>query len=249
MHSEKNFTLIELLIVIAIIAILAALLLPALHSARKTAQDIKCVSNEKQLMIGVLGYAEDHGGVLPPDGDFNRNGGTSITAQSMWYTLIFKYTVGRDYTFGSWGTTYISFPGGFSSSPFCCPLAPPDVLARTQVALNTYGTYGINALEFSVDGFNTGTMKWTKTSSVKGASNTMFFGDTFPQRSPLALVPPGWFASTYQPALRHGKAPTSEYMDGSPGKCNFAFLDGHVEPVSPARMKGDQYNIFRINKR
>ena len=48
MKTGKPFTLLELLIVVAILAILAALLLPALHSARKKAHSASCTSNVKQ---------------------------------------------------------------------------------------------------------------------------------------------------------------------------------------------------------
>ena len=56
----KNFTLLELLIVIAIIAILASLLLPALNSAREKAFAITCTSNLKQQALAFHNYANDY---------------------------------------------------------------------------------------------------------------------------------------------------------------------------------------------
>ena len=54
---KKGFTLIELLVVIAIIAILAAILFPVFAQARDRARQATCLSNTKQLSLGVLMYA------------------------------------------------------------------------------------------------------------------------------------------------------------------------------------------------
>ncbi len=63
---KRNFTLIELLITIAIIAILASLLLPSLTKVRDKARSVQCQNNIKQLTMGNLSYANDNSDATIP---------------------------------------------------------------------------------------------------------------------------------------------------------------------------------------
>ncbi len=80
---RKGFTLIELLVVIAIIAILAAILFPVFARAREKARQSSCLSNVKQIALGVLMYAQDY--------DERLLAYRSETVKISWVTLIDPY--------------------------------------------------------------------------------------------------------------------------------------------------------------
>ena len=71
---RAGFTLIELLVVVATMAVLAAVLLPALAGTKQNTQAFQCLNNQRQIMLAWQMYAADNGDVLPPN-DFYSGGG------------------------------------------------------------------------------------------------------------------------------------------------------------------------------
>jgi prepilin-type N-terminal cleavage/methylation domain-containing protein len=84
-HWRRGFTLIELLVVIAIIAILAAMLMPALETARESAMRASCASNLHQIVLGSAMYGNDGDGCAPYE--WNPQGADpSLATEDCMYT-------------------------------------------------------------------------------------------------------------------------------------------------------------------
>src|SRR3954467_2298116 len=92
MKRRSGFTLIELLVVIAIIAILAAILFPVFAQAREQARMSTCLSNFKQIGLGMMMYAQDYDETYPPS-RVARPPGSSDCGQKVitWKTVSLPY--------------------------------------------------------------------------------------------------------------------------------------------------------------
>lgn len=85
-RRRASFTLVELLVVISIVAILAAMLLPALGKGKANAHRIACLNNLKQLAVCWHLYASDHEDLLPPNNSIAIIGGGTGAHAASWCT-------------------------------------------------------------------------------------------------------------------------------------------------------------------
>jgi prepilin-type N-terminal cleavage/methylation domain-containing protein/prepilin-type processing-associated H-X9-DG protein len=88
--QKRAFTLIELLVVIAIIAILAAILFPVFAQAREKARQTSCLSNQKQMGLGVMMYTQDYDETFPAAYYYN-NDLSSAGGYTHWSGVIQPY--------------------------------------------------------------------------------------------------------------------------------------------------------------
>ncbi|MEY3480746.1 MAG: hypothetical protein RIQ71_1521 [Verrucomicrobiota bacterium] len=162
---QAAFTLIELLVVIAILAVLAAIAVPALGSARQSADRAKCVSNMRQFSTFYLSMVTDKAGVLVA----GSGGG------STWYTELES-------------NGYIKRTGDNQKDlevykPLCCPSALAAMKALGYTYTVTRASYGLNA--YICDQKNGGP---TRIGQVTRPSATLLLGDGNTMNSGAGMV-------------------------------------------------------------
>lgn len=215
--KRKRFTLIELLVVIAIIAILAAILLPALQSARRRGQGIGCLNNLKQLYSGVLAYAEANDDALLSSCYQGGKGGYG------WWQELYclqKYISYKRPAHTYFDPDVLNCPGNTHRTEF-------------QGTYTVYVSYGYNAHAgfFNSDGnpsSNTGSRApWRKWSSKNPyVSKTTLFTEKWTTFAPVRLY------ATYKRSMLQYSSNNSLSIGADkahPGGANHLLADGHAD--------------------
>ena len=251
-HSVKTssgFTLIELLVVIAIISIISAILVPVFAQAREKARQTNCVSNLKQIGLGLAQYAQDYDECLVP---VNVGGGAPVfNPNPSWRdphgTISWRFII----------STYIK-----STNVFQCPdnpsaaLSPYDTIDITP----SYGascigcnTYGVACPEYADAAF----ISALPLSGANGPRGRYVSEIQFPS-STLVVVESAKANSDYTVNAEYFSHGTNPYPDGPlfaghTEMSNYLFGDWHVKTLKPLATlsKADggsgQVNMWRID--
>lgn len=146
---RSGFTLMELLIVIAIISILAAMLFPAINYVREKARKNECLNNLRQWGVALQGYLDEHRGRFPTYGAAKEDtsgaavASPALTVADAWYNVLPPY-IGLDALKDMERTPG---PGRGIKSPFLCPSEPVGLDATDETQTKTYfSSYTMNTL-------------------------------------------------------------------------------------------------------
>jgi prepilin-type N-terminal cleavage/methylation domain-containing protein/prepilin-type processing-associated H-X9-DG protein len=243
-RRRPGFTLIELMVVIAVIVLMAAILFPVFAQVRDAGRKAACQSNLKQLGAAFRMYAADHDGLFPNPGGRGIQG--RPTNGAAWYSATRETATGRVIDSGAGVYPYLKQRGPAGSSVWSCPNALPgsgsgifDV--GQNYAMNDYlreshpgqaVTAKGNVPPSYFPGFHTGAdpdrmgagpadvillFEVVQTPTGGSSRNGSVYFATGPGRYGAAGLPTG--------------APEEYHAGGS----TFLFCDGHVKPMKPAR--------------
>ena len=233
----NRFTLIELLVVIAIIAILAAILMPALSSARQRAQSSTCQSNLKNTSLVLLTYAQDNG-------DLIMTVGTSGSLH--WPSVYGRFTGNKYFNFKVYKKPEVSGNvTGYYHKMYECPTAASPTM-NDDLSVHAYGMLSANAYAVNQGRFDSlgSIAKINKRTEVYySAPGPLHFLRTAKVKQPLewCLLVDNQYGikskySGQSCAIWWPHSDNTEYGFAlvHNGRGNIAFLDGHVNSRSRA---------------
>lgn len=185
--ARQGFTLVELLVVLAVIGILAAIVLPALSQAKARAQAIVCLNNTRQLELAWQVYAVEHEDGLP----YNLGmAGSSFRTPLNWVNNVMTWDLSTDNTNLAMltGASLGRYVSG-NTQVYRCP--SDDVLSTVQQAAGwpaRVRSYSMNALvgdagNFSTNGYNINAPDYTqffKLTQIPQPSEIFVFLDEHP---------------------------------------------------------------------
>lgn len=233
-----GFTLIEVLIVIFIIAVLAAIMIPLIRGVREKARASVCAQNLKQIGIGLHAYISENSGLFP-------NGSLDVSSPSAglcWYDAAAQ-GMGREFEFGKPRSEWDRLPDAFG-----CPSGHGKAYLndiKDKIDSNGWPYTGDYAANWYL-----GNLTEVKTmSSLKNPSSTPYIQDTVCQNNfGSGIFNKGASKNAWKNKL---KTSDPDFADRHGGSGNILWVDGHVssfrysEYMDFATSHGGAYNFAR----
>jgi len=256
-----SFTLVELLVVLTIIAVLAALLLPSLFSARERGRRASCLNNQRQIYVGTVAFAGDHDGLLPPgqggapfiqfvpDTMYQWGPSTGRSGNFDWFSQfwlrylnlpLMKCPYSGGYYYAIKKPSLLFCPSGYTTSP--CLNGVPGGQSFVGATVNQPTDYYFSALS---TGFGTAFTCSTNVGGEAGSVTLMnMAGYWTPYSDSGVTYPPFIFSYDFAGGSIQPHSPSAT-PNAAPGM-NILRIDGSGQWITTNQTYPDPGNIYNI---